>query len=291
MDARVAGVYLFERLARDSPSEHDVIFTVLVEFVRNQTPIMKCERAGQDSTGPGVDESKQLSPDIRAALTAIGRRDTSHDAYRDWHYLNLSGLCLSNGAFLGAKLAKAVFSESNLHGANFFSADLAGVNFNESNLSHASLSSVNAVEAAFGGVDLSGANLTGAKLDGANFFCTIKDAKALPRCANLAGAELDCYEPAVRGGCASLANAALAGADLTSARLSGANLTAASLGCVRKLGPPGEFISCTNLTNADLAGANLTRADLAGANLTNIYYDSSTIWPTRFIPPASRPTR
>ncbi|WP_169814841.1 pentapeptide repeat-containing protein [Nocardia crassostreae] len=279
IDARVAGIYLFERLARDSPADHPVIFTVLTEFLRTSAAKTGCEQAERSSTKPAP-------PDIRAVLTAIVRRDNS----RDSDPLNLGYTCLTSGWLSNASLVDASFYRANLVDVSFLETDLSRAIFFEANLSGATATLANLPSASFVGADLTYAVLAGANLADANLGCGLVSLDAPPTCANLTGVELDC----VTGGdgwrrCASLIDARLTGANLASADLERANLTGASLDCFQL---PGQE-RCVNLTGANLAGANLTGADLTGADLTgadltNIYYDSSTVWPAGFTPPPSR---
>jgi hypothetical protein len=104
--------------------------------------------------------------------------------------------------------------------------------------------------------DLRKANLALAKLENAYFY----------------GATLD--DALIMG--AKLRGARLAYAHLWRAGLSGADLR-------------GAHLANADLTKANLCGADLSGAELSGADLTDIVYDGSTIWPSGFNPPPSRP--
>lgn len=84
LDIRLGGIYSLERLAKDSPSDYDVIFEVLAAYIRTHAgPATACA-----SSTPPVD--------VHAALSVIGRR--KHQPSFD--VIDLTDICLR-----GAKLA------------------------------------------------------------------------------------------------------------------------------------------------------------------------------------------
>ncbi|MFC9995606.1 pentapeptide repeat-containing protein [Nocardia sp. NPDC127526] len=293
IDARVSGIYLFERLARDSPADHSVVFTVLLEFVRANSPRSECDQISRNTTAVGQPEAKRGPSDISAALIVIGRRDASRDAFR----LELTNTCLAYGELDYAQWSGASFTGSVLLSANLTGADLSDASVVEADLTGAYLSGANLSRAILYGANLTGAVLAGANLDRASLSCRLPLDRS-PVCTNLQEARLSCLSEYGADGdgiqqvkaqtCASLVDADLNGANLHSAWLDGANLTGARIGCESD---DRDRIRCADLTDASLAGANLTRADLDGANLTNIYYNDMTVWPAGFTPPPSRPER
>ena len=78
---------------------------------------------------------------------------------------------------------------------------------------------------------------------------------------------------------------------MTSAKLRGAHLSFARTWRAGFAGADlrDAHIANADLTRANLCKANLSGADLSGSNLTDILYDSTTIWPSGFQPPPSRP--
>ena len=145
-------------------------------------------------------------PDVQAALTVIGRRNSARDR---WALRQLTGADLTGADLQGADLANMLLVGTNLIGALlnnaklvrtvFTSANLSGASFNDANLTHAFFPNAIMTGADLAGADLTSADLTSADLTG----------------ADLTGADLT--------------GADLTGADLTGADLSGADLTDADL--------------------------------------------------------------
>ena len=179
LDVRIGGIYALERIARDSPRDYPTVMEVLSAFIRDhsheQWPLPEHDT---DSAPP-----RTTRPDVRAALTVVGRRD----AKRDIRLIDLTGADLT-----GADLDSAILISADLTGAHLFGAHLDNAHLTGADLFNADLRSAH----------LPGADLTGARLDGAYFF----DAKLTN--AKLTNADLT--------------DADLFGADLTGADLTGA---------------------------------------------------------------------
>ncbi|WP_436497169.1 pentapeptide repeat-containing protein [Actinokineospora sp. HUAS TT18] len=220
LQSRLGGIYALERLARDSPRDQPTVIEVLSAFIRTTSP-----------TQPTP------APDVQAALTALSRRDTTHDNHTtiDLTRANLTGVNLTNaklaGANLtGAKLTNAILYVADLSDARLYGADLTRAVLNGANLARATLPRA----------DLTHVYLTDANLTHANLTEAILRDAALPG--------------------ANLTSAALTSANLTNASLLLANLTDATL--------YGATLSGADLNSANLTGADLTKADLTQANLT-----------------------
>lgn len=68
LDVRLGGIYALERLAQDSPRDHQTIYDVLAAFVREHDP------------APSVNKlPEKPATDIQAALSVIARRTHSRD--------------------------------------------------------------------------------------------------------------------------------------------------------------------------------------------------------------------
>jgi hypothetical protein len=165
LDVRIGGIYALERVALDSARDHPTVMEVLAAFIR--------EHSHERSPVPGVVDTftpePTIRPDVQAALTVIGRRDTTHDRHRinlmstdlrgaDLAHANLSGAWLARANLSGANLGHASLDHTaaglaNLSGAYLTSADLTGAGLPWADLSR---------------TDLSGANLSSALLNGAN---------------------------------------------------------------------------------------------------------------------------
>ncbi|WP_227997433.1 pentapeptide repeat-containing protein [Nocardia australiensis] len=255
-DVRLAGIYLLERLAKDSPQDQETIFAVLSAFLRIHTKASACE-----SQNP-------IPVDVQAVLTVAGRRNVNQERDGTDSSLDFRQTCLARADLTHADLTWADLTGADLTGANLNSAHLNSAHLTGAHLTGAHLNGANLNSANLFGADLLGARLFGADLLGARLFgadLTIADlTRANLNSANLNGANLN-------------------GANLTGAHLTGAHLTGAHLN--------GAHLTRADLTRADLTRANLTDADLTGANLKDIYYDSDTRWPVAFTPPPSRTER
>jgi hypothetical protein len=193
---RIGGIYALERVARDSAKDHPTVMEVLAAFIREPPYPVSQVRGGADG---GL---MRLWPDVQAALTVIGRRDTT----RDVRLIDLSDADLAR-AYLREANLHAALPRANLTGANLADADLADAKLTEADLTGARLTDANLTGADLADANLFGADLTGANLADANLFG-----------ANLTGANLTG---------ANLADANLFGADLTGADLADANLRGA----------------------------------------------------------------
>ncbi|WP_405183628.1 pentapeptide repeat-containing protein (plasmid) [Nocardia sp. NBC_01377] len=166
ISVRISGIYLFERLAKDSPADHPTVFAVLAAFLRTQTTASAC----------GTPQSPADEPpaDIQTALTVIGRREVVHDTVdRTLVPLDLRRTCLSGADLDNAHLAVAFLHRASLIGANLIHADLTNARLTDANLTGVDLRYADMTYAHLIGADLTGATLTGAtlintKLTGAN---------------------------------------------------------------------------------------------------------------------------
>jgi hypothetical protein len=70
LDVRIGAIYALERIARDSAGDHPTVMEVLAAFVREHS----------HEQWPQADKSAYPTrPDVHAALTVIGRRNTRRD--------------------------------------------------------------------------------------------------------------------------------------------------------------------------------------------------------------------
>ncbi|MGP3960800.1 pentapeptide repeat-containing protein [Nonomuraea sp. 3N208] len=161
----MGGIYALERLAQDSPRDHQTIYDVLAAFVREH-----------DHKGKRGVNLKELPPalatDIQAASTVIGRRNVTLDtrapnlvqsriARADLRKLNLAG-----GDLYDTELAGADLRSANLNGANLKVADLTNADLTGASLIGADLRSAKLVDAELADADLRGAFLAGLDLGG-----------------------------------------------------------------------------------------------------------------------------
>jgi uncharacterized protein YjbI with pentapeptide repeats len=217
IDVTIGGIYALERIAHDSPRDHPTVMEVLSACIREHSR-EQWPKPDRD----GTTDERSTRPDMQAALTVIGRRDSQHDV----RPLNLSGADLSGADLTGADLTRVRFSGARLSGARLSGA----------NLTHADLTDA----------DLTDADLTGAMLASAGFVR-----------AKLASAHLNDADLTRAGlACADLTGAHLRGARLTDANLAKAKLTdAAFTGAVlTRTGFYQADVSHVDLTNAQWSG-------------------------------------
>ena len=121
---RIGGVHALEHVMRDSADHHDDVIEVLTEFIRDRTP-----RRGRQSdrqawmhpvTGSVPDLPPRPTPDIQAALTALGHRPNRPERQR----IDLTGLHLSRAQLVDADLTGARLSGAELRGADLTGAYL-----------------------------------------------------------------------------------------------------------------------------------------------------------------------
>ena len=238
---RVDGVYALERVARDSPKDYPRVMEYLTAFIREHSrkerPQPATDEPRTDAPKPGTDASDRATrPDVQAAITVIGRRDTrQYGQPIDLTRLDLTRLDLTNANLAHANLTDADLADANLTRANLRGADLGTADLTRANLTGADLTSANLTD-----TDLTRAILTGATLTDANFT------RADLRTADVRSAE--CTGAYFAN--ANLAGAILYDADLTGTYLANANLAGAHL----------NEATGANLTNADLAGATWREA-------------------------------
>jgi Pentapeptide repeats (8 copies) len=170
LDVRIGGIYALERIARDSARDHPTVMEVLSAFIREHS------REPWPPSDPKLGaQERSTRPDVRAALTVIGRRDLRRD---------IQPLDLSRADLIGASLTRA-----SLTGANLISANLTGADLTDAYLIHADLTRAHLIQADLTRASLTSADLTDADLTGANLTDARLDiAHRYP--ANLTGADL-----------------------------------------------------------------------------------------------------
>lgn len=163
INVRLSGIYLLERLAKDSPPDHPTVFALLAGFLRTQNTPFHCSTT----------DWLRTPVDVQAALTAIGHRNVVNDNpgpdIDSFGSPDLRGVCLkyahaSGGQFPGADFGQANLEVAVLERANLAGANLVGTVMTEDILTGADLSGARLAFADLTGSDLSGANLSGADL-------------------------------------------------------------------------------------------------------------------------------
>lgn len=155
LDVRIGGVYGLERVARASAPDHPTVMEVLTAFIREHSR----EQWPEPEPG-GPAQERSMRPDVRAAITVVGRRDPK----RDVGSLDLTRAFLADVNLSGVDLTDANFDRANLTGADLGGANLTGADL----AGGANLDSADLTDANLTGARLAGADLTGTFLDGAN---------------------------------------------------------------------------------------------------------------------------
>ena len=165
VDVRIGGIHALERIARDSPADHPAVMEMLAAFIRERSH----EQWPPRDPG-GQARQRSLSPDVRAAITALGRRLTEHDigpvdlARADLTGADLGGTRLTGADLTEAVLAHAILARADLPAAKLVHADLAGADLGGARLTGADLTGADLTGADLTDVDLTGADLAGADL-------------------------------------------------------------------------------------------------------------------------------
>ncbi|MBS1674465.1 MAG: pentapeptide repeat-containing protein [Actinobacteria bacterium] len=244
---RLGGVYALERIAQDSDRDHGVIVEVLAAYIRNDG---KTRRFTDDSPGRDPEDrwSGDRPEDVAAAISVLSRIVTGTPRLR------LNGADLREADFSGVNLTNAVLSGADLTSARLSKAKLDSAHFDSAILFGADLTAATLSDARLFDVTLAGANLSRADLT-----------RAVLSVSSLWNTQFDF---------ATLHNAQVRNASVQDSSFNDADLTGADL-------------TGTTLQTVDLRGANLTDIITHRTRLREIKWDSSTIWPASFTPPAS----
>lgn len=238
LEVRLGGIYLLERVAKDSPSDHWIVMEVLTSYIRDKATLR-----GQRPT--------HMPTDIQAALTVISRRTVQYDL--PGGQLNLSKTDLSRSELAQAQLENANLQATNLSEANLRGAHLNGANFTQANAHRTDLSAAHLRKTDCRNANFSQAKLFESDLEAANLL------KSNFSEANLTKANLSATTLVE----ANLQRADFAKANLTEANLIGANLSEANL-------------MEANLRKADLRStANLTIEQIQSAANPNAIFDQA----------------
>jgi hypothetical protein len=165
LEVRIGGIYALERIARDSARDHPAVMEVLSALIREHS-----REQLPPSEGGDVARRPATRPDVQAAATVIGRRDSTRDRYP----INLTGASLVRAGLHGANLVGAGLyavdlTGAGLRGKHFRGAYLTDAPLWNAHLAGADLTGADLIGADLSGADLIGVNLTGAKLTGAVF--------------------------------------------------------------------------------------------------------------------------
>ena len=214
---RLGGIYALEKIARHSSEDHWTVIEVLTAFIRDKM-------SWDDEREQKNRQETQVTAEIQAALTVIGRRSKTYKNGEherlDLHATNLRGASLREARLEGANLI-----DTHLEGADLRGAQLEGAFLDKARLGilvlaqggprrKTNLTLANMKDVKCGSADLHGAVLAEADLSGASFVHSNFTGANLTK-ANLENADLSE---------ATLSEATLSGATLHRTRINGANL-------------------------------------------------------------------
>lgn len=175
LQARLGAIYALERLAHDSPRDHSTVVEVLAAFIRTTTPPPKFGSAGASLVATSC-PTPVIAADIQAALTVLGRRDSTHDD--PTRPINLEATCLVRADLKQADLTGVDLAGACLISANFFHSNISNATFNNAILRDANFTFATAEQpstshplrgAEFDGADLANATLESSQLSGSSF--------------------------------------------------------------------------------------------------------------------------
>lgn len=196
IDIRLGGIYVLAQIAIDSPKYHWTIIEILSAFIREKSTIHKPDLDGN------IIPQQKLTTDVKAAITALGRRNIDRDNGRQIDLRNVylaeieiesdANLCrvnLSGSDLYAAKLNGIDLSEAKLYKANLNRANLSSANLTSTNLTGAQLCKANLSSANLNKADLISANLMGANLS--SIYLSSANLRSANLCdTNLSGAYL-----------------------------------------------------------------------------------------------------
>lgn len=200
LEVRLGAIYALERIAQDSKRDHWPIMEVLCAYVRNRANCGNPTPRPDDVEGTESFSNwlRMFSPprdDIQAAITVIGRRDSSRIRYEKQKQLRLdfSNATLQKANFESGDFSDTIFDRTHLewasfHGgtilagslfmeaqcdlAHFFDVDLRNVEIDGGSFNHAMFNGSNLQGVSLDGCDLRYTLLRGARVDGVSFFDT-----------------------------------------------------------------------------------------------------------------------
>lgn len=192
LKTRVFAIYELEEIVRFHPQFHWEGMQILADFVRSiASTEYKTRFQSSELLKNGSNQTSSIRVDIQAALTVIGRRDTSQDLNPDLspdlsqEMLDLSYVDIRGANLDNANLQRVILYQANLAGVSLIQANLCATVLSAANLAGANLSQANLSQAILGAANLFATNLTGANLYQANLFLANLSS------ANLNGTNLD----------------------------------------------------------------------------------------------------
>lgn len=239
IEVRLGGIYVLERIARDSEEAYWPVMEALTAFVREKSGLKTCTAQESESLF-GVDsderDESEMSADVAAVVSVIRRRKVSSAEFEDpsnWS-LDLAGCNLRRSNMAGAHLCHADFRRTCLEVSFLGGANIENGRLDRAKLREAFFILAKAINASFKYARLEGANFEKANLEGADFQGAHLERSVL-HAANLRNANFE--------------DARLDVSNLNMSILDGANFNRAFLRYV-------DFRGATGLTTDQLAVAH-----------------------------------
>jgi len=273
---------------------------ILVECDLSHASLRGTNLKGADLRGSRFDESNLASAqlvraDLRGARfeSADLSRVTAEGADLSGTYVTLSPDA-APGAFRGAWIKDADFSEARMPGVDFSGAQISNAAFRQADMRNTRFDCADIANATFVGARLAGASFVGSSMDAASLKAidplTVEIAPAKP----IDRGELRLRMKAHADWVDSLGKQGkrldLSHRDLRASDFIGANLSAAIFrgALLANVNCRDARLIYTDLSGANLSGATLTRADLRGANFTGAFQrdmvlDSTKIGPMPYV--------
>ncbi|MEC3914594.1 pentapeptide repeat-containing protein [Nocardia sp. CDC160] len=162
LDARMGGIYLLGQLAHDSIENRSVAFEIIGAYVRTHAAYPAEVPRQMDSYKCNSDG--KITPDIQAALTVIGHRDSPAEEPVD-----LSETCLNYAQLMNLDFRNVDLTRSGLMNAEIKASTFVGSRFQDVSFVGARTTDTDFRNACFAGTILTYTSLTGDDLRGATF--------------------------------------------------------------------------------------------------------------------------
>lgn len=190
VEVRTGGLYVLERVSRDSPKDRLSVQVTIGSFVHNRSPWRVGSPDGPEHPTKEVDVSlpwlRVRAPDVQTAMAILSRRPDSPDGLvLRLSRVDLRSVQLENRALNGADLRWSNLARAWLRGSRLDHCDCFATDLRKANLVGASLRKASLRNAHLVGADLRDADLTGADLRGADMRAVNLDT------ALLTGARVD----------------------------------------------------------------------------------------------------
>ncbi|MFS8098200.1 pentapeptide repeat-containing protein [Lentzea alba] len=172
-DVRIGGLYVLERIAKDSPQDRRFVQVTMGNFLRNKSPWAVGSPKGPEHPTPTVDGNLQWlrlrAPDVQAAVTILSRLPMARDAPPLLlSYADLRSVQLEDARLTGAVIRRSNLARARLRGTRMDGCDLEATDLRKASLRNASLRNSSLRNVYLEGADLRGADLQGADLRGAH---------------------------------------------------------------------------------------------------------------------------